>query len=194
MLEGLLLSLLLVQPTPSFQQQDSLQIIREIKNTYAMNQVANAVMRDEALEKELHVKQVALNKQLKKQQTAKEAISKIDNTSTQKEGKWMSFEISAYTNGKESTGKVKGDKDYGRTASGKITKEGRTVSADPSLLPMGTVIYIDGIGERIVEDTGKAIKGHKLDLFIDDLQKARKFGRKYNVKVKVLKMGEKKKK
>jgi 3D (Asp-Asp-Asp) domain-containing protein len=104
----------------------------------------------------------------------------------------MLFEISAYTNGKESTGKMKGDKDYAKTASGKNTKEGRTVSAD-KMFPFGTILFIEGIGERVVEDRGGAIKGYKLDLFIEDLQEARNFGRKHNVKVKVIKMGEKKK-
>lgn len=106
--------------------------------------------------------------------------------------KWFLYEVTFYTNGKESTGKSKGHKDYGRTASGKITKEGRTVSADINVLPMGTVIYIEGFGERTVEDTGSAIKGNKLDLFVEDLAHARELGRKKGVKVKIVKMGEKK--
>ncbi|GAB6989483.1 3D domain-containing protein [Paenibacillus pini] len=107
-----------------------------------------------------------------------------------KHNNWMLFEITSYTNGRESTGKRKGDKNYGITASGKHTKEGRTVSADIRVLPMGTVIYIDGVGKRVVEDTGSAIKGYKLDLFIEDLDKALEFGRKKNVRVKIIKMGD----
>ncbi|MFC3749858.1 3D domain-containing protein [Paenibacillus sp. GCM10012306] len=194
MLEGLLLSLLFVQPTPSFQQPDSLQIIREIKNTYAINQDVNTDIKEEFLKKELHNKQGTLKNILKQQQFVKETKVKPEKKRMKNEEMWLSFEISAYTNGKESTGKTKGNKDYGITSSGKLTKEGRTVSADINLFPYGTVLYIDGVGERIVEDTGRAIKGYKLDLFIEDLQRARNFGRKHNVKVKVLKMGEKKKK
>lgn len=119
-----------------------------------------------------------------KQDKAEKKDALVKRTSSEQ---WMRFEISAYTNGRESTGKSKGDKYYGITASGKHTKEGRTVAADPRVLPMGTVIYIDGIGERIVEDTGSAIKGYKLDLFIEDLKEAREFGRKKNIKVKIVK-------
>lgn len=122
---------------------------------------------------------------------AKQQITEKRSTTKEKTEKneWMNFEITAYTNGKESTGKTKKNKLYGITASGKHTQQGRTVSADINVLPMGTVIYIDGVGERVVEDTGSAIKGFKLDLFIEDLKEARQFGRKKNIKVKIIKMG-----
>ena len=55
---------------------------------------------------------------------------------------------------------------------------------DPRVLPMGTKVYIEGVGERIVEDTGSAIKGHKIDVFIEDLDQALEFGRKSNIRVK----------
>ena len=50
------------------------------------------------------------------------------------------------------------------TATGTICEEGRTVAADFGVLPAGTKIYIEGVGERIVEDTG--VSGRDLDLFI----------------------------
>lgn len=136
-------------------------------------------------------KKVVQTVKVEKEKEAVKVKPKAVAVETKKEEEWMLFEVSAYTNGKESTNKVKGDKDYAKTASGKMTKEGRTVSAD-EMFPFGTILYIDGVGERVVEDRGGAIKGHKLDLFIEDLQEARNFGRKYNVKVKVIKMGEKK--
>ncbi|MGM1044809.1 MAG: 3D domain-containing protein [Bacillota bacterium] len=103
-----------------------------------------------------------------------------------KEEKWMLFELTAFTNGPESTGKRPGDPGYARTASGTRTQEGRTIAADPKVLPIGTRVYIEGVGERIVEDTGSAIKGNKIDVFIEDLDRALEFGRKHNVKVRIL--------
>lgn len=141
------------------------------------NKIFDAIQSDKLREVEIHRKPVA--------------TKKVEATNVKED--WMLFEITFYTNGKESTGKGKGHKDYGRTASGKITQEGRTVSADTNILPMGTVIYIEGFGERTVEDTGSAIKGKKLDLFVEDLAKAKELGRKHGVKVKIIKMGEKKK-
>jgi 3D (Asp-Asp-Asp) domain-containing protein len=64
-------------------------------------------------------------------------------------------------------------KENGITASGTIATEGRTVAAD---LPFGTKIYIDGVGERIVEDRGGRIKGKTIDLFMSDHNSALQFG------------------
>lgn len=105
---------------------------------------------------------------------------------SKEEDDWMTFTLTAYTNGPESTGKRPGDKGYAITASGKKTVEGRTIAADPRVLPMGTKVYIEGIGERVVEDTGSAIKGHKIDVFIDDLDQAIEFGRRKNIRVKII--------
>ena len=64
-------------------------------------------------------------------------------------------------------------KQTGITASGTKATEGRTVAAD---LPFGTVVEIEGIGERIVEDRG--VEGKVIDLFMDGHDEALKFGRK----------------
>lgn len=97
------------------------------------------------------------------------------------------FIISAYTAGKESTGKGPGDPGYRITTSGKEVQEGRTVSADWSVLPAGTVIEIEGLpGIYVVEDTGGAIKGNRLDLYFEKLPDAIKWGRQKRV-VRVVK-------
>lgn len=56
----------------------------------------------------------------------------------------------------------------GITASGAIATEGITIAADTRILPIGTKVYIDGIGERIVQDTGSAIKSNKIDIYLDN--------------------------
>jgi 3D (Asp-Asp-Asp) domain-containing protein len=55
--------------------------------------------------------------------------------------------------------------------------QGVTVAADISILPFGTKICIDGVGERVVQDTGSAIKGKKIDLYFENHQEAWNFGR-----------------
>ena len=62
------------------------------------------------------------------------------------------------------------------TASGDPVTPGVTVAADPALIPLGTRVYIDGIGERVVKDTGGAIRGHKIDLAVESHQEAVEFG------------------
>ena len=67
-------------------------------------------------------------------------------------------------------------KSDGITASGEKAVEGITVAMDKSM-PFGTKIYIDGVGERIVQDRGGAIKGNKIDLYFDSHEEALEWGR-----------------
>ena len=55
----------------------------------------------------------------------------------------------------------------GITASGAYATVGRTIAA-PSNLPFGTRLYIDGIGERVVEDRGGSISGQRLDILCNN--------------------------
>lgn len=87
------------------------------------------------------------------------------------------FEITYYTAGYESTGKHPGHPEYGITASGSMVEEGRTIAADWNVLPVGTVVYIDGIGERVVEDTGGAIVDKSIDVYVENVETALKGGR-----------------
>jgi 3D (Asp-Asp-Asp) domain-containing protein len=64
----------------------------------------------------------------------------------------------------------------GITASGHPAEQGVTIAADWSVFPKGTCLIIKGIGRRIVQDTGSAIKGAKLDVFFDSHQEALEFG------------------
>ena len=64
------------------------------------------------------------------------------------------------------------------TASGDPVAPGVTVAADPDVMPLGTRIYIDGIGERVVQDTGGAIRGRKIDLAVESHEEALEFGRR----------------
>jgi 3D (Asp-Asp-Asp) domain-containing protein len=68
------------------------------------------------------------------------------------------------------------------TATGRTPTEG-TVAADPAILPMGSRIRLTGLpgrydGDYIVLDTGAAIRGRRIDLYIRDCREAVKFGRR----------------
>jgi len=47
---------------------------------------------------------------------------------------------------------------------------------DPKVIPLGSHIYIDGIGERIAEDIGGGVKGQHIDVYLPSLPQARRFG------------------
>lgn len=97
------------------------------------------------------------------------------------------FTLTAYTAGPESTGKKPGDPEYGITFSGVPVQEGVTIAVDPKIIPLGTRVYIDGIGYRVAQDTGSAIKGNRIDIYMPDLHEALKFGVKKNIRVTILK-------
>lgn len=55
----------------------------------------------------------------------------------------------------------------GITASGTPVQAGVTVAADPDILPLGSAVYIEGVGLRYIQDTGSAVKGKALDVAVD---------------------------
>lgn len=64
----------------------------------------------------------------------------------------------------------------GFTYSGDLAVEGITAAADLSKLPLGTVVNIEGWGERTIQDIGGKITGNKIDLFFWNHADALKFG------------------
>lgn len=60
--------------------------------------------------------------------------------------------------------------------------QGTTIASDPSVLPYGTVVYIEHVGIRFVADCGGAINQKDIDLYFIDHGAAWNFGVKnYNV-------------
>lgn len=75
----------------------------------------------------------------------------------------------------------------GRTASGSGVRRG-IIAADPRVLPLGTRVLITAgawSGTYTVADTGGAIKGRKIDVWVPSSTEARRFGRR-TVHIKVL--------
>jgi 3D (Asp-Asp-Asp) domain-containing protein len=83
----------------------------------------------------------------------------------------------------------------GHTKSGTKVREG-VISVDPSVIPLGTKVFVTGYSTELLpeggfvataEDTGGAIKGNRIDIYIDGTQtQLRQFGMQ-NVKLYVLK-------
>lgn len=77
-----------------------------------------------------------------------------------------------------------GPRSTGRTALGLRAGYG-VVAVDPKYIPLGTRLYIEGYGYAVAGDTGRAIKGNRIDLGHDNYSAARRVGRK-TVKVHIL--------
>ena len=56
----------------------------------------------------------------------------------------------------------------GLAANGEPLQPGVTIAVDPKVIPLGSAVYIKGIGWRKAQDTGGAIKGHIIDLLVPD--------------------------
>lgn len=68
------------------------------------------------------------------------------------------------------------------SASGIAMKQGRTIAVDPTVIPLGTKVVIDGV-VYVAEDTGTDIKGNRIDIFIADHDEALDLGIKYDIDV-----------
>lgn len=60
-----------------------------------------------------------------------------------------------------------------------------TIAVDPSVIPLGSKVYVEDYGYAIASDTGGAIKGNKVDLYLNSSSECNSWGRR-NVNVLVI--------
>jgi 3D (Asp-Asp-Asp) domain-containing protein len=84
----------------------------------------------------------------------------------------FTINASAYTAAADECGKSNGI-----TASGLKVAEKRTLAC-PASFPFGAKISIEGMGEFRCEDRGGAIKGNKIDIYMETKKEAFAFGRR----------------
>ncbi|MDN5293066.1 MAG: hypothetical protein PWQ91_199 [Eubacteriales bacterium] len=65
-----------------------------------------------------------------------------------------------------------------RTASGTMPYRG-VAAVDPSVIPLGTKLYVEGYGYVIAADKGSAIRGNRIDLFFETATEARTWGQRW---------------
>ena len=73
---------------------------------------------------------------------------------------------------------------YSRQGNIKSAEHG-IIAVDPHVIPYGTRVYIPGYGFAVAGDTGGAIVGNRIDLFMDSYHDAISFGRR-NVEMYIL--------
>ena len=62
------------------------------------------------------------------------------------------------------------------TATGTMVRRG-VIAVDPSVIPLGTRVFIPGYGEAVAEDIGSSIHGYRIDVAFDSHAEALMFGR-----------------
>ena len=106
------------------------------------------------------------------------------------------FTATAYDNSAASQGKWVGKTATGYSVTGKSLEEARTIAVDPKVIPLNSKVqltfdepykHLDGV--YYARDTGGAIKGNRIDIFMGDgegtSKLAKDFGRR-KVGVKIL--------
>lgn len=116
------------------------------------------------------------NKTFSYQGIAKSSAQTIINNNIPKGESLGIFNVSAYDACYKCCGKNPGDPGYGITASGAVAQANHTIATDPSVIPTGTHVIING-KEYVAEDTGGDIKGNKIDIYFDTHEEAKNFGR-----------------
>ncbi len=97
--------------------------------------------------------------------------------------KSMIMTSTAYDLSVESCGKTPDHPEYGITYSGTRAKRG-TVAVDPRVIPLGTRLYIESLdgtadyGFAVAEDTGSAVKGNIVDLFMESESDVAAYGKR----------------
>jgi len=67
----------------------------------------------------------------------------------------------------------------------KANPDEKVIAVDPSVIPLGSTVYVEGYGYAKAEDIGGGIKGHEIDVFVPAEDDALEWGRK-EVKVTII--------
>jgi len=103
----------------------------------------------------------------------------------------IEMKATSYTASYADTGKSPGDPGFGITATGRTVRKG-IIAVDPSVIPLGTRVYVEvpgraaDYGYAVAADTGGAIKGNIIDVYLDSSSAVSAWGVK-RVKVYILK-------
>lgn len=101
-------------------------------------------------------------------ETEKETVEASETT--EKSGEWVTVEATAYSTNQPELSDT--------TYTGiNLHENPNVIAVDPSVIPLGSTVYVPGQGTFIAGDTGSAIKGNRIDVHMTDLNAALQFGR-----------------
>ncbi|MGC8819750.1 MAG: LysM peptidoglycan-binding domain-containing protein [Fervidobacterium sp.] len=82
------------------------------------------------------------------------------------------FTVTFYTEWDD--GKVSTHPTFRISRNGRIPQQFRTIAVDPTVIPLGSLVYIPTLSNTIfiAEDTGSAIKGNRIDVYVSDVRLA----------------------
>ena len=132
------------------------------RQTLEKNLAENKVQLEKAKSEKANVQQVLAG--------IRQRIAEIQPPGVVLVGEWTMVATAYYSGG----GGLNGT---GITATGLRARKG-LIAADPTVIRMGTRVYIEGYGEALVADVGGWIKGNRIDLCFDSLEECYRYGRR----------------
>lgn len=145
-----------------------------------MKQLADREQQAKAMEEEAQKQQASNQKQQVQQTSTKtvdnsKAATSADNVSG---SKTLTMSATAYST------EANGMGTYSATGIN-LKQHPSCVAVDPSVIPLGSIIWVSGYGVSVAGDTGTAIKGNVIDLHFSTVAQSMAWGRR-TVTVKIL--------
>ncbi|WP_255261304.1 3D domain-containing protein [Bacillus wiedmannii] len=162
----------------------------EVAETQAKAKAQEATKAREAAEAQAEAKaqEAAEAREAAKAQkpATQQPVAKETETSAPSSSRELRVVATAYTadpleNGYKAGDQVKSALGHNLTANPNM----KLIAVDPSVIPLGSKVWVEGYGVAIAGDTGGAIKGNKIDVLMPDKGTSSNWGRK-TVTVKVL--------
>jgi peptidoglycan DL-endopeptidase CwlO len=134
--------------------------------------INNLKSKDSSLAKvESDVKASIEAEEAQKARELEQTSSESSQAVKQVEGKTITVTATAYT------ASCKGCSGYTKTGINlKDNPNAKVIAVDPSVIPLGSVVYVEGYGYAIAGDVGSAIKGNRIDVFVPSHSQAIKWG------------------
>ncbi|MEJ9306255.1 LysM peptidoglycan-binding domain-containing protein [Priestia megaterium] len=173
-----------VEQTQEEQQQAQVEQAQKEQQQAQVEQAQKEQQQAQAEQAQKEQQQAQAEQAQKEQQQAQAEQAQKEQqpaeSSQQASGKSMTVEATAYTANCAGCS--------GTTATGvdlKANPNQKVIAVDPSVIPLGSKVYVEGYGEAVAADTGGAIKGNRIDVFVPAEGDAQQFGRK-SVKITVM--------
>ncbi|CAK8585483.1 3D domain-containing protein [Priestia megaterium] len=173
-----------VEQTQEEQQQAQVEQAQKEQQQAQAEQAQKEQQQAQAEQAQKEQQQAQAEQAQKEQQQAQAEQAQKEQqpaeSSQQASGKSMTVEATAYTANCAGCS--------GTTATGvdlKANPNQKVIAVDPSVIPLGSKVYVEGYGEAVAADTGGAIKGNRIDVFVPAEGDAQQFGRK-SVKITVM--------
>lgn len=159
--------------------------LTELQSTLTMNQEKlDEINAQEAAAKEAAAKKIAAAKEQENKasvSSSNSAAADSNQTAANSEataGSWMTFQSTGYSTQQAGLST--------HTATGiNLLVNPRVIAVDPSQIPLGSLVEVEGMGVYIAGDTGGAIKGRIIDVHFSTVAQALNWGRR-SVRIRIL--------